>query len=169
MRLTSDTTGLADIDPFNAPVPGQSLTDTPGNYPWEHPPKNTDVEMLLENLFTKLTQPQSVEEIVIMLDAGVPVEAIARVITFTGFAEGEFNPDIGFTIVEPLMEIITAIGIKAGIKDLKISISDISNNEFKDNMTQLKYANRQLEKNGMEEQPMQIENNQGLLAKPGEE
>ena len=53
----------ADIDPFNAPVPGQSLTDTPGNYPWEHPPKNTDVEMLLENLFTRLTQPQSVKKL----------------------------------------------------------------------------------------------------------
>ena len=28
-------------NPFDAPVPGQSLTDTPGNYPWEHPPLYT--------------------------------------------------------------------------------------------------------------------------------
>ena len=32
----------ADINPFDAPIPGQSLTDKPGNYPWEHPPKYTD-------------------------------------------------------------------------------------------------------------------------------
>ena len=25
-------------NPFDTPIPGQSLTDTPGNYPWEHPP-----------------------------------------------------------------------------------------------------------------------------------
>ena len=25
-------------NPLDAPVPGQSLTDKPGNYPWEHPP-----------------------------------------------------------------------------------------------------------------------------------
>mgnify|MGYP003327175624 CR=1 FL=1 len=24
---------------FDAPIPGQSLTDEPGNYPWEHPPQ----------------------------------------------------------------------------------------------------------------------------------
>ena len=29
-------------NPFDAPVPGQGLTDTPGNYPWEHPPQFTD-------------------------------------------------------------------------------------------------------------------------------
>ena len=29
-------------NPFDAPVPGQSLTDTPGNFPWEHPPQYTD-------------------------------------------------------------------------------------------------------------------------------
>ena len=29
----------AKYNPFDAPVPGQSLTDTPGNAPWEHPPQ----------------------------------------------------------------------------------------------------------------------------------
>ena len=169
MKLTSDNTAQPEFDAFSAPIPGQSLTDEPGNYPWEHAPKNTDPETIVNDLFLRMTKPEALEEILTMLDAGVPVEAIVRVMVFTGFAEGEFNPDVGFVIVEPLMEIITAIGIKAGIQDLKISLSDISNSEFKDNMAQLKYANRQLEKNGMEEQPMQIENNQGLLAKPGEE
>ena len=26
-------------NPFDTPIPGQSLTDEPGNYPWEHPPQ----------------------------------------------------------------------------------------------------------------------------------
>ena len=30
-------------DRFDAPIPGQSLTNTPGNYPWEHTPQYTDV------------------------------------------------------------------------------------------------------------------------------
>ena len=29
-------------NPFDAPIPGQSLTDEPGNYPWEHPPKTVE-------------------------------------------------------------------------------------------------------------------------------
>ena len=35
-------------NPFDTPVPGQSLTDEPGNYPWEHAPKNVDPEIILE-------------------------------------------------------------------------------------------------------------------------
>ena len=35
-------------NPFDAPIPGQSLTDTPGNYPWEHPPQYTDVDDILD-------------------------------------------------------------------------------------------------------------------------
>ncbi len=32
----------AENNPFDAPVPGQSFTDKPGNYPWEHSPQYTD-------------------------------------------------------------------------------------------------------------------------------
>ncbi len=32
----------APNNPFDAPIPGQGLTDKPGNYPWEHPPEFTD-------------------------------------------------------------------------------------------------------------------------------
>ncbi len=28
---------------FDAPIPGQSLTNTPGNYPCEHPPQYTNL------------------------------------------------------------------------------------------------------------------------------
>ena len=35
-------------NPFDTPVPGQSLTDTPGNYPWEHSPLITDPEQATE-------------------------------------------------------------------------------------------------------------------------
>ena len=29
---------------FDAPIPGQSLTDEPGNYPWEHAPQTASIE-----------------------------------------------------------------------------------------------------------------------------
>ena len=122
MKLTSDNTAQPEFDAFSAPIPGQSLTDEPGNYPWEHAPKNTDPEEIVNDLFLRMTKPEALEEILTMLDAGVPVEAIVRVIVFTGFAEGEFNPDVGFIIIEPLMEAVTTIGLRAGIKNLKIRL-----------------------------------------------
>ena len=167
MKLTSDNTAQPEFDPFSAPIPGQSLTDEPGNYPWEHPPKNTDPETIVNDLFMRMTQPEALQEILVMLDAGIPVEAIVRVMVFTGFAEGEFNPDVGFIIVEPLMEAVATIGLRAGIKNLKLSISDTGNKDFRKTMSELKLANEQ------KEMPMpakEIENKkpQGLLAKPEE-
>jgi len=167
MKLTSDNTAQPEFDPFSAPIPGQSLTDEPGNYPWEHPPKNTDPETIVNDLFMRMTQPEALQEILVMLDAGVPVEAIVRVMVFTGFTEGEFNPDVGFIIIEPLMEAVATIGLRAGVKNLKLSISDTGNQDFRKTMAELKLANEQ------KEMPMpakEIENKkpQGLLAKPEE-
>ena len=167
MKLTSDNTAQPEFDPFSAPIPGQSLTDEPGNYPWEHPPKNTDPETIVNDLFMRMTQPEALQEILVMLDAGVPVEAIVRVMVFTGFAEGEFNPDVGFIIIEPLMEAVATIGLRAGVKNLKLSISDTGNKDFRKTMSELKLANEQ------KEMPMpakQIDNKKprGLLAKPEE-
>ena len=167
MKLTSDNTAQPEFDPFSAPIPGQSLTDEPGNYPWEHPPKNTDPETIVNDLFMRMTQPEALQEILVMLDAGIPVEAIVRVMVFTGFAEGEFNPDVGFIIIEPLMEAVATIGLRAGVKNLKLTISDTGNKDFRKTMSELKLANEQ------KEMPMptkQIDNKKprGLLAKPEE-
>ena len=35
---------LRQTNPFDTPIPGQSLTDKPGNYPWEHAAKYSTVE-----------------------------------------------------------------------------------------------------------------------------
>ena len=36
------------VNPFDAPIPGQSLTDRPGNAAWEHPPQFTGPNEALE-------------------------------------------------------------------------------------------------------------------------
>ena len=116
-------------NPFDTPVPGQSLTDTPGNYPWEHPPQFTDPAEVAEFLWQTLHQEQFLEQTIGMLDAGVPVEAIARVLLFGGFMEGKFSPDVAFIITEPLMKMILSIGVKANVDNIRISMQDITNNE----------------------------------------
>ena len=134
-----------EVDPFDAPVPGQSLTDEPGNYPWEHPPQFSDPEEVLDILFDKLGEPEVVEQVIAMLDSGVPVEAIVRVMTFSGFMNGKFNPDVGFLIIQPLMNMVSAIGIRAGISKLKLSLEDLSNDDFITNMVELKEARSKIE------------------------
>jgi hypothetical protein len=49
----------AQNNPFDAPIPGQGLTDKPGNYPWEHPPQYTDTQEATEFVWEKLTDSHS--------------------------------------------------------------------------------------------------------------
>ena len=116
-------------NPFDAPIPGQGLTDTPGNYPWEHPPQYPTMEEATEYLWEKMTEPERAEQIIAMLDAGVPVETIARTALFGGFLNGRFTPDVAFTIAEPVMKMIATMGLTAGVEKIRMSMSDITNNE----------------------------------------
>jgi len=157
-----------EYNPFDGPIAGQSLTDEPGNYPWEHAPQYTDPEELLDSMYDQLTSGKMAEQIIAMLDAGVPVEAIVRTMTFSGFMQGKYTPDVGFMIIEPLMKIVSAIGIRAGVSELKLSLEDLSNNKFLKDMAELKAANNQLQgitKDIQEDIPEQGQGS-GLMAKP---
>jgi len=135
----------ADNNPFDAPVPGQGLTDKPGNYPWEHPPQYTDTSEAADYVWDKLTQPQFAEQVIAMLDAGIPVEAIGRIIIFTGFAEGKWTPDVAFIIAEPIMKMIAAVGIHGGVKKIRMSMQDLTNKKSLQSIIQIKENKKQFE------------------------
>ena len=107
-------------NPFDTPVPGQSLTDTPGNYPWEHPPQYTDTSEAADFVWDRLHRPEFAEQVIAMLDAGIPVEAIGRIIIFNGFMEGKWTPDVAMLIAEVVFKQIMAMGIRAEIPKMKL-------------------------------------------------
>jgi len=119
---------MAEINDFDAPIPGQSLTDKPGNAAWEHPPQFTDTAEASEYIWDKLTHPDYVKQVIAMLDAGIPVEALCRVIIFAGFTEGKWTPDVGFMLAEVVIKMIATIAVKSGVKKFKISMQDLTNN-----------------------------------------
>ena len=47
---------LRQTNPFDTPIAGQSLTDKPGNYPWEHAAKYSTVEDAGLHILNKLTK-----------------------------------------------------------------------------------------------------------------
>ena len=81
--------------------------------------------------------------------------------------EGKFNPDVGFIIAEPLMNLVSAIGIRAGVSNLKLSLEDLTNDFIKD-MADLKAASEEVKTIAKEithDAPSE-DKPQGLLAKP---
>ena len=154
-------------NPFDAPIPGQGLTDKPGNYPWEHPPQYTNTADAAEAVWDKLTNPEFTEQVIAMLDSGIPVEAIGRIILFSGFSEGKWNPDVAFVIAEPVMKMIASIGIQGGVKKFRISIQDLTNKKEIKSILDVKKNKEEFEKAAMGatkslEKPMA----QGLMAPP---
>jgi hypothetical protein len=157
-------------NPFDAPVPGQGLTDNPGNYPWEHPPQYTDTSKATDYVWDRLHQPEFAEQVIAMLDAGIPVEAIGRIILFAGFSEGKWTPDVAFIIAEPVMKMIASIGIKAGVENIRMSMSDITNKREIQSIVKTKLDNQDAKKaaTGVKKDIKKIED-KGLMAKPEKE
>ena len=150
-------------NPFDTPIPGQSLTDEPGNYPWEHPPQYVTTDGAADHLWNRMSEPEFAEQIIAMLDAGVPVEAIGRTVLFGGFLKGKFSPDVAFIIAEPVMKMIATIGVVAGIKDIRMSMDDITNKREIKSAVRLKAEAERVGKELQEEVKQK-----GLMAKPEE-
>ena len=115
---------------FDTPVPGQSLTNTPGNYPWEHPPQSTNIEQASEYVWDILHKEKNLDQVITFLKNGIPVEAIARTMLFGGFMEGKWSVDTALLIAEVVFKQIMAIGVRANVQNIVLFIKDQGNDKF---------------------------------------
>ena len=127
-----------EVDPFDAPIPGQSLTDEPGNYPWEHPPQRASVEEALDEIYESLMQEDNMKRMFTLLRMGIPVEALVKVITFSGFLEGKYTVDVA-KLLEPMVSMM--ITGEAALAEIpaKINIDDGEDTNFYKEMADRKF------------------------------
>ena len=155
---------VREQNPFDTPVPGQSLTDTPGNYPWEHSPQFATVEDASHSIWNGIHKEDTMEKILVLLDAGLTVEEIVKVIVFAGFVEGKFNPDVGLLLVPIVSDMLVAMGKKAGIEKIKLE------RPKEDTTQELIETIIQQEPDDMEEEPKKEKKmSKGLMSKKDEE
>ena len=91
------------LTPLAAP-PGNSLTDAPGKWPWERPPRFSDPDEAIDYITEKLDTPQSKEGVLKLMLAGITIEEIVSQVAFKGFASGTFNPDVA-ELIKPAIAI----------------------------------------------------------------
>ena len=106
------------VNPFNAPVPGESLT-SPSDMPkaWESPPEHSDVENAMEAIYMELTQEDTLRKLIDMIDSDIPLDEIAQVVLYKGYTEGKFNPDLMLLLIEPTLYLLIAIADYGDIRD----------------------------------------------------
>jgi len=161
-------------------VPGSSLTGALkdpntrqlGSYPWETPPDLISIGEAFDFVTDSKNQdPTTKENLLKGLYAGIPAEAIARTVSFKGFLEGLWTPDISELIIVPLMLDFVADAKEEGItarifnnfEDDEItdgSVLDMMENlrpeEFEEISRQSDMLRRSPIQEGIEEEPMPV-------------
>ena len=98
------------MNPFNAPIPGESLTKDPDQkFPWEQNPEINDVDTAIKEVFINLTERDTLVELLNILNNGQPVDEIAQMVAYRGMSVGKYNSDLMLLMLEPLMYLIIAI------------------------------------------------------------
>ena len=106
------------VNPFNAPVPGESLTASPDTpKAWEQPPRYTDQDEAMKAVYMELTREGTLKELINLINQGIPLDEIAQVVLYKGYAEGQFTPDMMLMLAEPTIYLLIAIADYADIKD----------------------------------------------------
>ena len=117
-KLKDNQFDKVGVNPFNAPIPGESLT-TSSDMPkaWERPPQFTAPDDCMENVYLELTSDEALPELVNMINDGIPLDEIAQVVLYRGYTQGLWNPDLMLMLIEPTIYLLIAIADYADIKD----------------------------------------------------
>jgi hypothetical protein len=108
------------VDPFNYPVPGESLTREAGEGNFERPPEQTDPQGVIDDIKAYLQTPQVADELVAQMGAGFPVEAIVGMLVKGGVAQGKFSPDVAEIVKPAITLVLITMALDQGITDLVV-------------------------------------------------
>ena len=95
---------------FGRPIPGNSLTThKPGDRPWERPPEMSTVEDTLRYYFKMLNNPDVIDDLMTLLDMGVPIRPIVQSIYTSGVMNGMHSLDVGLIIEDTMSEFLATV------------------------------------------------------------
>ena len=100
---------------LSAPIAGQSLTDTPKNYPWENPPQMADYEEVTKYYIGRLADQDVMDDLAVLLDGGMPITPLVDSITTIGVMEGLHTVDVSLIVSPVLHAFIKAAMLQYGI------------------------------------------------------
>ena len=106
---------------LDAPIPGQGMTAPLGGRPWQQPPKFSTPERALSFYVDKFTQEGQVDQLLDILELGVPVDTLVDTVQLGGVMEGLHSVDVGIIIAPALVEAVSKIAEKAGVEYIEES------------------------------------------------
>ena len=114
--------------PFDRAIPGQSLTDEPGSVPWEQPAKFSKPEDALDYHISQLNQDEVLDNILGMIDAGIPIDIQVETMLTSGVMNGIHSTDVKFVIAPLMFSHLKSLAMAAEI-DYKETMADYEDKE----------------------------------------
>ena len=127
------------------PIPGQSLTRDPENpLPFEQPPKFVDKTDALEYLFSSFVEENKYESLLTVLDQGMPLMDLTKLLLMSGFQDGLWNFDLMLILIEPVAYMLMALAERAGI-DLKVMEDESGDDEEEDSEKETLFSGKNID------------------------
>jgi hypothetical protein len=110
------TPDVRNLDPFDAPVPGEGMTAPKESRVWEKPAQFSKPKDAIDFVVGKIDSDESTkDEMLNLMTTGVPIESITNTITFTGFTEGKWTPDVAELIKLPIASYLIGLAVNNNI------------------------------------------------------
>lgn len=88
---------------FSGPIPGQSLTTTPKNFPWERPPEIVDPEEAIQMHLTRLSDPKKLKAALDLMELeDLDIQTLTKGLMRGAVSQGIHTIDVGL-IVAPVV------------------------------------------------------------------
>ena len=101
---------------IDAPIAGQSLTAELGNRPWQKPPQYTTVEEALDFYIPRLTDVETQDDLMNVIELGIPLTTIADALQSGGTMDGKHTIDVGILIIPVLIETLAYLAEEQGVE-----------------------------------------------------
>jgi len=102
---------------MDRPMPGESLTEDPDvAQPYTATTEFSVPQEAIDYIFDQMTQEENYSSMIESLLDGTTVMELTRLILFSGFNEGKFNPDLMLILIEPTAYLIMGLAERAGVE-----------------------------------------------------
>lgn len=108
---------------FQAPIPGQSLTDTPRNAPWERPAEYDTVEDAVKHYVGRLADQEVMDDVAVAFQLGADLKTLTETMMLTGAMKGLHTVETGMLAGPVVASFIKAAMMSYGIETPETPIS----------------------------------------------
>ena len=107
------------VDVFSRPIPGQSLTATPKNAPWERPPELVETGDAVKYYIDKLADEDVMDDLAITFEMGADLRTVVETLMTMGSMKGLHTVEVGM-----LAGPIVASFVKAAMSTYGIEVKE---------------------------------------------